>query len=122
MMDSESEYSASQSDSDSDLNSESEQDVEEGYGIGEKRKHETSRQNYMKGRARDAYRLRRSLDDSFKDADPSQLEGVCKYCSPALVEIAEGFRRLTHHGSELKKRRKRRYPIQKILVEQIIKT
>ena len=50
-MDNGSEYSASQSDS--DLNSESEQDVEEVCGIGEKRKHETSRQNYMKGQARD---------------------------------------------------------------------
>ena len=96
-MDSESEYSASQSDS--DLNSESEQDVEEVYGIGEKQKRETSRQNNMKGRARGTWRLCRSRVFQ-RCCDPSQLEGVSKYWSPALVEIAEDFRRLTHHGSE----------------------
>ena len=31
------------------------------------------------------------------------MEGVCAYCSVALSKIAEGFHRLKHQGSELKK-------------------
>lgn len=56
----------------------------------------------MNGRARD---LRRSLDDSLKDSSSSQLEGVCNYCSQPFMK---DFRKLTHHGSELKKQK--RYP------------
>ena len=65
-----------------------------------------SRQKYLDGQARGAYHLRKSLDDSFKDRSSPQLEGVCKYCSPSLSKIAEGFTRLTHNGSDLKKRKK----------------
>ena len=33
------------------------------------------------------------------------VEGVYSYYSPALTKIAEGFHRLKHQGSELKKRK-----------------
>ena len=37
---------------------------------------------------------------------------MCKQCAPALGKVIEGFRKLRHQGSELKKR-KRRYPTPK---------
>lgn len=99
------------------------EESEQVYGIGEKRKRKckSGRDNYFDGQARGAYRLRKTLDDSFKDTNLPQIEGVCKYFSPAMVTIVQGFRRLTHHGSELKKRKKKDIPIQKILVELTIK-
>ena len=71
MMDTEWKNLTSQPESVPSSESESEQDTEQSYGIGEKRKRETSRQNYFKGEARDAYRLCKSLDDSFKDRTSS---------------------------------------------------
>ena len=35
----------------------------------------------------------------------THIEGICDECVPALAKIVEGFYRLRHQGTELKKRR-----------------
>ena len=84
---------------------------EEQYGAGEKRRREKSRKTFFEGQARKPYRLRKRLRRSMEDSD-TVIDGVCKQCAPALGNVIEGFRKLKHQGSELKKRRKR-YPAPK---------
>ena len=57
------------------------------------------------------YRLRKRLCSSM-DGNETVLDDVCKQCNPAFAKIVEGFCKLVHQGSELKKRKKR-YPAPK---------
>ena len=76
------------------------------YGAGEKRRRKQSSKTYFEGQSRMPYRLSKRLRNSM-DGNETILDGVCKQCNPALVKIVEGFRKLTHQGSELKKRKKK---------------
>ena len=78
---------------------------EERYGAGEKRRRKESRKTFFEGRARKPYRLRKRLRCSLEDND-TVIDGVCKQCAPALGKVIEGFHKLRHQGSELKKRKK----------------
>ena len=78
---------------------------EERYGAGEKRRRKESRKTFFEGQARKPYRLRKRLRCSLEDND-TVIDGVCKQCAPALGKVKEGFHKLRHQGSELKKRKK----------------
>ena len=84
---------------------------EEQYGAGAKRRRKKSRKTFFEGEARKPYRVRKSLRRSLEDNDTG-IDCVCKQCAPALDKVVEGFRKLRHQGSELKKRKKR-YPTPK---------
>ena len=77
------------------------------YGAAEKQRREQACKNYFEGQSRKPYRLRKRLRNSM-DGNEVVLDGVCKQCSPAFSKIVEGFRKLVHQGSELK--RKKSYP------------
>ena len=81
---------------------------EEQYGAGEKRRREQSRKTFFEGQSRKPYRLRKRLRRFLEDSN-TVIDGVCQQCAPALGNVIEGFRKLRHQGSELKKRKKR-YP------------
>ena len=78
---------------------------EERYGVGEKCRQKESRKTFFGGQARKPYRLRKRLRCSLEDND-TVIDGVCKQCAPALGKVIEGFPKLRHQGSELKKRKK----------------
>ena len=78
---------------------------EEQYGAGERHRRKQSRKTFFEGRARNPYRVQKRLRRSLEDSD-TEIEGVCKQCAPALGSITEGFHKLRHRGSELKKRKK----------------
>ena len=84
---------------------------EEQYGAGAKRRRKKSRKTFFEGEARKPYRVHKSLRRSLEDNDTG-IDFVCKQCAPALGKVVDGFRKLRHQGSELKKR-KRRYPTPK---------
>ena len=84
------------SDLDSEASSEHPQEGVRQQGRAAKRK------RYFSGKSRKVYQLRRELD---KSLDSTMLPGVRSSCAPALEQIAEGFKQLKHHGTELKKRK-----------------
>ena len=77
---------------------------EERYGAGEKRRRKESRKTFFEGQARKPYRLRKRLHCSLEEND-TVIDGVCKQCAPG-GKVIEGFHKLRHQGSELKKRKK----------------
>ena len=87
---------------------------DEEYGSKEKRRRKHNYDTYFDGRSRNLYRLRKRLRKSLDSTEStSNLEGVCSQCMPGLTQIVEGFHKLSHSGTELKKRKKR-YPNPKI--------
>ena len=84
------------------------------YGSKGKRRRKHNYDTYFDGRSRKAYQLRKRLRKSLDTVESTtDLEGVCTQCMPGLAQIVEGFNRLSHSGSELKKRKKR-YPNPKV--------
>lgn len=69
-----------------------------------KRRRRVNRSNYLQGKCRKAYRLKRGLNQSLQDS-PVSISGVCSSCAPSLAQISDGFKELKHRGSELKKRK-----------------
>ena len=66
-----------------------------------KRRRCVNRSNYLQGKCRKAYRLKRGLNQSLQDS-PVSISGVCSSCAPSLAQISDGFKELKHRGSELK--------------------
>ena len=64
------------------------------------------RSNYLQGKCRKVYKLNESLDQSILESDIS-IRGMCSSCVSSLAQIADGFKQLKHHGTELKKRGKK---------------
>ena len=95
------------SSSDTELSDESSSD-DQHYG---KTETKAKLQNLFSRPVRMPYRLRKRLRNSM-DGNETVLDGVCKQCNPAFAKIVEGFRKLVHQGSELKKRKKQ-YPAPK---------
>ena len=59
---------------------------------------------YLSGGSRKTYKISRDLDESLETSP--QLPGVCSCRASALAQVAEGFKQLRHHGTELKKRKR----------------
>ena len=93
-------YSSQTSSSESDGIS---SDVGEGGGTRKRRRH-VRRSNYLQGNCRKVYKLNESLDQSLLECDIT-IRGVCSSCVSSLAQIADGFKQLKHHGTELKKKK-----------------
>ncbi len=68
-----------------------------------KRRKITRLRTYLSGRSRKAYKLNSDVEQAAQRSP--QLEGVCTTCAPCLSQVANGFHRLKHQGTELKKRK-----------------
>ena len=88
-----------------EVSEESEVSEEPVTPVGRKRRRSARLENYMRGKSRKAYRVNEDLTKSVSGSP--HLEGVCPLCQQALSEVAKGFHRLRHQGTELKKRVKR---------------
>ena len=80
-------------------------DVGKGGGNRKRRRH-VKKSNYLQGKIRKLYKLNKSLDQSLLESDIS-IRGVCSSCVSSLGQIADGFKQLKYHGTELKKEKKR---------------
>ena len=67
----------------------------------------TLRENYVSGKGRKVYHSNEQLDKFLSDSDPKATSGVCSKCSHGLSVVAEGFIQLKHHGTTLKKHKRR---------------
>ena len=83
--------------------SEESDESEEPVTPGSRKRRRSSRlENYISGKSRKAYRVH---EDVTRSAEGSpHMEGVCSVCQQGLARVAEGFHRLRHQGTELKKR------------------
>ena len=81
-------------------------DIGEGGGT-RKRRRNVKRSNYLQGECRKVYKLNESLNQSLLESDIS-IRCVCLFCVSCLAQIADGFKQLKHHGTELKKKGKKR--------------
>ena len=72
------------------------------------------RSNYFKGKCRKVDKLNESLDQSLFESDISIIKGVCVYL--ALPKLQMAFKQLKHHGTEFKKKIKKRLQEPKILI------
>ena len=105
------ERATGESNSEPSLSSSSSED-EEQYRAGDKCRRKQSK-TFFEGQARKPYRFRKRQRRSLEAEDSDTvIDGECKQCAPTLGNVIEGFRKLTHQGSELKKRKKR-YPAPK---------
>ena len=77
-------------------------DVGKGGGNRKRRRH-VKRSNYLQGKIRK--KLNKLLDQSLLEFDIS-IRGVCSSCVSSLGQIADGFKQLKYHGTELKKEKK----------------
>ena len=107
--------SPSSTEDDSDLYSEKSEDTSQSSDSSsdEPEHRETARKRmkgevsdkYLQGKSNKAYRLRESLSTSLTES--TGLDGICSSCAPMLERIAKGFKELKHHGTTLRKRKRR---------------
>ena len=90
----------------SELSGESEESEDESEPVTpESRKRWSARlENYTSGNSRKAYRVHEDIRRSVEESP--RMEGVCSVCQQGLARFAEGFHRLRHQGTELKKQMK----------------